>query len=329
MKSSGFVLFEYDENEEIILSFIYPEASPELKTVIQETANVLVSSNNMSIFSSYKDDYLYLEASINTSRNSDVKLYGICLVAPDLHPAMYSAYAKILCQIWADKGNGTKVLRSFLASKANGVLTYEDNEFAEDQFEGNCYRHCSFDQFLDRCVQHIPTIWQALVCGKSVAVFSPDITVLQSCAVPILSLVVPGERNLLPLVLEQSAVQTEAADEVKLSVWCSCDSAVLQNRFDCAIDLSARNLKLSPAFAKEAGKSQLAEQLAEAISNATATEADLVDVMEEFNGQIVSMLTSIKERLGDLSPASIASVNLPADTKLILTSIAANGVFDL
>ena len=327
MKTLGFYLFEYDDNEETLLSFIYPEASSDLKTVIQETAAVLVASNCMSLFSSYKNEYLYFEGKLNPAKNNDVKLYGICLRSPDLHPAMYSAYAQILCQVWADKHNAPKVLRSHLAAQTDGVLSYEDQEFSEDQFEGDCFRHCSFDLFMDRASQHIPTIWQALVTGKSVALYSPDITVLQSCALPLLSLISPGKRNLLPLVLEQSSTQTEAADEVRLAVWCSCDSAVLQNRFDLVVDLSARTVRCSPTFSKEVGQSSLLESLGEAV--ASAGEQSLVDVMEEFNGQIISTLSAVKERLGDLTPASISSVNLPSDTKLILTAIAQNGVFEL
>ena len=329
MKTSGFYLFEYDENEETLLSFVFPEASQDLKTVIQETAAVLVASNTMSLFSSYKGEFLYFEGKLNPLKNNSVKLYGICVRSPDLHPALYSAYGQILCQVWADKRSAPKVLRSHLAAQTDGMLSYEDQEFSEDQFEGDCYRYCSFDVFLDRVGQHIPTIWQALVTGKSVALYSPDITVLQKCAVPILSLVAPGKRNLLPLVLEQSATQTEAADDVRLAIWCSCDAAVLQNRFDLAVDLSGRNVRCSPAFAKEAGKSSLSESLAEAIAGAASADQELVDVMEEFNGQIIETLKAVKERLGDLSPASISSVNLPSDTKLILTAIAQNGIFEI
>ena len=95
----------------------------------------------------------------------------------------------------------------------------------------------------------------------SIAVYSPDITVLQACAVPILSLASPGKRHLLPLVMESSMTQTEAADDVKLAIWCSCDAAVLTNRFDLAIDLSARTLKFSPAFSMAPTKEQPANGL--------------------------------------------------------------------
>ena len=250
-------------------------------------------------------------------------------MSEDLHPPLYSAFAQVLCQIWVDKQNAPKVLRSYLVTQTDGTLEYEGLEFSEEQYEEDAFRFCSFDVLLDRAAQHIPIIWQALVTGKSIAVYSPDITVLQACAVPILSLASPGKRNLLPLVMESSMTQTEAADDTKLPIWCSCDAAVLANRFDLAIDLSARTLKFSPAFGKEAGKSGLLEKLANEVANATASEGNVVEVLEQFNEQILNMLKTVQERLGDLSPASIASVNLPSDTKLILAGIAGSSVFEI
>jgi hypothetical protein len=107
------------------------------------------------------------------------------------------------------------------------------------------------------------------------------------------------------------------------------DAAVLNNRFDLLVDLSSRNLRCSQAFSKEAGTSALLGQLREAVVNATANDANLVDVFEQFNGQILKMLSTIKDRLGELTPQTIATVKLPSDTKFILAAIAASGVFTI
>lgn len=329
MKTTGFCLFEYDENEETILSFVFPEAETDLKTVVTETAALMISYNCMSVFSCYKNQYLYLEGKINPNKSNGVRLYGICLMSPQLHPPMYSAFAEVLCQVWADRRNAAKVLRSYLAAQTDGQLSYEDYEFSDDAFDDDFMRHASFEVLLDRAVQHIPVIWQALACGRSVAVYAPDPAIVQACAIPILSLVSPGKRNLLPLVIENSTYQTEAADEVKNPIWCSCDPAVLTGRFDLAIDLAARTVRLSPTFAKEAGKSGLLETLSESIADATANEGSIVDVMEQFNQQILDTLEEVRNRVGELTPTSIAGVNLPSDTKLVLTAIAANGVFEI
>jgi hypothetical protein len=41
------------------------------------------------------------------------------------------------------------------------------------------------------------------------------------------------------------------------------------------------------------------------------------------------MLGAVKASLGDLTSQNIASVSLPADTKLLLTAIATGGVFTI
>jgi hypothetical protein len=329
MKTSGFVLFEYDENEEILISFIFPQASPQLKTVVQETAGILVASNVYSLFSSYKDDFLYFEGMPAPDKSTGVRLYGICVLAPKCHPPLYSSYAKILCEMYANHANPPKVLRAYLSSQTDGQVSYQGDEFSADEFEADPFRQAKYDILLDRAAQHIPMIWQALVTGKTVAVYAPDILVLQSCAIPILSFVLPGTRNLLPLVIESSTTQSEAADATRHPIWCSMDAAVLNNRFDLVVDLSSRNLRCSQAFSKEAGTSALLGQLHEAVVNATANDANLVDVFEQFNGQILKMLSTIKDRLGELTPKTIATVKLPSDTKFILAAIAASGVFTI
>jgi hypothetical protein len=80
------------------------------------------------------------------------------------------------------------------------------------------------------------------------------------------------------------------------------DSAVLSNIFDLVVDLSSRTLRCSQVLAKGSGKSALLGQLHEAIVNATANDTSLVDVFEQFNGQILKILTIIKDRLGALRP---------------------------
>jgi hypothetical protein len=242
---------------------------------------------------------------------------------------MFARYGQILCQIYADHANPPKVLRAYLAGQTDGTLSYQGLEFSEDSFRENCFHMASFDILLDRAAQHIPVIWQALVCGKSVALYSPDITVLQACAVPILSLVLPGTRPLLPLVFENSSVQVDAAESVRGAIWCSCDAAVLNGRFDLAIDLSARNLRYSQTFGKEAGRSNLLESLANALAAATSSDGSVVEVMLQFNTQILEKLREIRARLGDLSLQSLTSIHLPPDTQLILSAVASSGVFDI
>lgn len=327
MKATGFCLFEYDDNKETLITFIYPQVSDDLKAVIQETASFLVSSSALSLFSSYRSQFLYLDAARCTDRSRPARVYGICLISEHLHPAMYSSLGQVLARIYRDHANPPRVLRAFLAARTDGALEHSDCAYSSDSFDENCFSMCSFDLLLDRVGQYIPVIWQALVTGKSIAVYAPDVSVLQSCAVQILALCSPGARQLLPLVLESSSLQTEAAEAVKAPIWCSCDAPVLSNRFDLVIDLSSRNVRMSPAFTKEAGKSHLLESLMNAINEATSSEASVLDTLEQFNGQIISTLGMIKSRLGDLSPQSIASVNLQTDTKLILTAAAASGVF--
>jgi hypothetical protein len=329
MKTTGFVLFEYDENEEILLSFIFPEASRELKSVIQETAAVLIAANTYSLFSAYNGQFLYFEGKPNPDKSAGVRLCGICLLSPTFHPPMLSAYAQLLCQIYVDTAAPPKVLRAYLALQTDGSLEYKGEELSEDGFDADPYQRASFEVLLDRAGDHLPVIWQALVTGRSVGIYAPDVTVLQACAVPIMALAVPGARGVLPLVLESSATQTEAADRIKLPVWFSMDAAILSNRFDLAVDLASRTLRPSQAFAREAGKARLLEQLQEAIVTATSNDGSLTDVFEQFNRQILQMLGAVKARLGDLTPQNIASVNLPADTKLLLTAIATGGVFTI
>ena len=329
MKATSFCLFEYDDNKETLITFIYPQVEQDLKTVIQETASYLVLSNTLSLFSSYKSQFLYFDAVKNTDRSKPARVYGICIISEHLHPAMYSSLGQVLVQIYKDHVNPPKILRAFLATRTEGKLDYNEYEFDSDNFEDNCFSQCSFDLLLDRVGQYIPIIWQALVTGKSIAVYSPEIGILQNCAVQILALCSPGSRQLLPLVLENSSLQTEAAEEIRSPIWCSIDASVLSNRFDLVVDLSSRNVKMSQAFTKESGKSDLLERLMNSINESTSSEASVSDTIEQFNGQIISTLGMIKSRLGDLSAQSITSVNLPTDTKLILTAVASSGVFNI
>jgi hypothetical protein len=91
-------------SEEILLSFIFPEASRELKAVIQETAAVLIASNTYSLFSAYGGQFLYFEGNPSADKSAGVRLCGICLLSAAFHPPMLSAFAQALCQIYADAG---------------------------------------------------------------------------------------------------------------------------------------------------------------------------------------------------------------------------------
>ena len=330
MKSSGFCIFEYDENEETLITFIFPSIDDEMKSVIQETAHYLIKgSNSLSLFTFFKNKWLYFEGIRNPSRNSPVRLYGICLLADDLHPALYSKLAQVLCATIVKSGEAPKVLRGYLLSIEKGSLSCDNNEFDINDYSESCFEEASFDVILDRAGSNIPLIWQALVSGHSVTIYSPDLSVLQACAVPILSLCRPGFRQLLPLVMDSSEIQTTHALSIKNPIWCTTDVSALNGHSDLTLDLSTRTVKLSPQFQKETGREKLVESLKEVINNATASENSVADAVEEFNNEIVGILNQVKVKYGDITSQSIQNLKLSPETKMLLSTIAANGVFNL
>lgn len=320
MKTTGFCLFEYDTNDETLVTFIFPSVEPDLKTVIGETASYLSTvSNTLSLFSAYKGRFLYFEGKRSTDKTDNVRLYGICLIADNFHPALYSGFARFLCEIFHDTAQPPKVLLAYLATLTDGNFKTKTNEFTIDDYPEDCFAECKFDTLLDRAGQYIPVIWQALVCGKTIAFYSPDVSVMQSCASAILAMCKPGNRNLLPLVLDSSTLQTDAADATNLAIWCSIDAATLSGRYDLIVDLSTRTARFSQAFQKEAGKSNLPETLMSNINEATAADASVAETINQFNKSIVDILQQVKVRSGNLSSASIQALQLPSDTKMLLT----------
>jgi hypothetical protein len=329
MKSDAFCIFEYDDNEETLVTFVYPAVDKETKTVIQETAHHLVTaSNTLSLFSSFKGRFLYFEGTRNTDRSDNVRLYGVCVITEEINPPLFSAFAKLLANMACKTAVPANVLRVYLQILSQEEISQGGLEFSVDNYPEDYCEQCSFDAVLDRAGQFIPIIWQALVTGRSIAVYSPDITILQQVAVPLYCLCRPGKRPLLPLVLESSLTQTTSAQETPLAIWCSCDNAVLSGRFDLIVDISTRTTKISPAFAKEAGKCSLTEALMNTINDTTASEGNVTEAVEEFNQVIIDTLLQIKERIGELTAQSIGSVNLPADKKQLLIGMATSGVFD-
>lgn len=322
VKATGFVLFEFDNNEEVLITFIYPSADKDLKTVIIDTANFLVNSNQTAVYASFGSKYLYFQIKRNANRASDIRLFGICLIADNLYPAFYAEFAQVLIESFHDHGNAPRVLRQYLSCLTDGQLDYNGVQFSIDNFDEDVFQKLNYTPLIERIsVNNLPMIWQALVTGKSVGVYSSDLSVLQQCALPILSFCCPGTRPLFPFVLESSSTMTDAADNTKNSIWCSIDSSVLSNRFDLTINLTAKTVNPSPAFQKEL-TSDMLEHLAESISEAVSATTSVYEAIVEFNNQIVTPLQKVQEKLGDLSPASISSLKLPNETKSLLAGIA-------
>ena len=330
MKANAFCIYEYDENDETLVTFVYPAVDKETKTVIQETAHHLItSSNTLSLFTSFKSKYLYFEGKRNSDRADNVRLYGVCVITDNLNPQLYSPFASILAKVACESGTPANVLRVFLQVLSQGEIDQNGLDFSVDNYPEDYYSQCSFDSLLDRAGQHIPVIWQALITGRSVCIYSPDISILQQTAIPILCLCRPGKRQLIPLVLESSLTQTTAAQETNLAIWCSIDPSVLSGKFDLIVDLATRTIKTSPAFAKEAGKCSLNEALMNTINDTTSSDGNVAKAVEEFNQVILDTLNQIKQRMGELNAQAFASINLPADKKQLLSSMASSGVFEL
>lgn len=322
LKATGFVIFEFDNNEEILITFIYPSADKDLKTVIIDTATFLINSNQSSVYTAFGSKYLYFQIKRNANRSSDIRSFGICILADNLYPAFYAEMGQVLIEAFHDHGNAPRVLRQYLSSLTDGQLDYNGFQFSIENFDEDVFQKLNYSPLIDRIsVNNLPMIWQALVTGKSVGVYSSDLTILQQCAIPILSFCCPGTRPLLPLVLESSSTMTDAADNAKNPIWCSIDSSVLSSRFDLTINLTAKTVNPSPAFQKEL-TSDMLEHLAESISEAVSATTSVYESIVEFNHQIVTPLQKVQEKLGDLSPASISSLKLPNETKALLSGIA-------
>ena len=322
LKATGFVVYEYDDNEELLITFIYPAADKDLKTVIIETGTFLVNSNQTSLYSSFGSKYLYFENKRNTDRSGSARIFGICIMADNLYPAYYSEFGKVLVEIFHDSSNAPKVLRQYLSSLTDGQLEYKDLQFSIDNFEDDPFQKLNFSPLLDRISpRQVAFIWQALITGKTIGVYSADIVVLQQCALAIVALCCPGTRPVLPFVIESSSTMTNAAEDTKQVIWCSCDASIISKRFDLLINLTANTVTPSAAFEKEL-TSDMLEHVAESISDAHETTASVYEAIVDLNNQIVIPLQKVQEKKGDLSPASIASLNLPSETKSLLTGIA-------
>lgn len=271
------------------------------------------------MISSYEDKYLYYDGKRNTERSDSVRLYGICVFASSFNPTLYLSLAKVLSAKMEDTQSPPGVLRDFFQAMAEGQLVFGQTKFSsevEDQIK--------FDSLLDRAGQFIPLIWTALVSGKSVAIYSPDLQVLQNCYLPLLSFCKPGKRSILPFVMENSLLQTSAAQKDSRALYFSGDQSVLNKKFDLIIDLSTRNVKIT-----DVKENSLAEQLMNVINQATATDNDVSEVIEEFNSQILKMLQQLKVKFGELTPSHIQSLGVSSDKKLLLSQIITGGVFDI
>ena len=64
-------------------------------------------------------------------------------------------------------------------------------------------------------------------------------------------------------------------------------------------------------------------------SHTTSSDGNVAKAVEEFNQVILDTLNQIKERMGELNAQAFASINLPADKKQLLSSMAGSGVFEL
>lgn len=318
----GFCIFEFDSSEETLVTFVYPSLTSNEKSVIQETGHFLfTSSNSTSMISSYESKFLYFDSKKSTDDSASVQIYGVCIFAPSFHPSLYLSLAKVLSAKMEECQSPPTILRDFFKAVTEGELSFKKLSFSSENED-----QVSFDSLLDRAGQAIPLIWTALVTGKSVAFFSPDIQVLQNCYLPLLSFVKPGQRGILPFVMENSILQTSASSENHKAIVFSSDHSILNKKYDLIIDLSSRNFKVQNSDLKE---NSLAEQLMDVVNQATADENDVCEVIEEFNSQILKMLDQVKIKYGNLSSSSIQSLNVSSDKKVILNQIISSGVFEL
>ena len=65
------------------------------------------------------------------------------------------------------------------------------------------------------------------------------------------------------------------------------------------------------------------------INDTTASEGNVTEAVQDFNQLILDTLSQIKERIGEITPQAIGSINLPADKKQLLSGMATSGVFEI
>lgn len=322
MDCSGFCIFEYDDNDETFITFVYPSLTANEKNVIQEIAHHLItSSNTFSIVSSYENRFFYFDAKRNTERTDSVRLYGVCVFGNTFNPKLFCTLSKILSEKMLVSKQAPPVLRDFLKAVAEGELSFKGIVASANKTE-----EIKFDSLLDRAGQNIPIIWTALVTGKSIAIYSPDLQILQTTFDPILSLCKPGKRGILPFVMESSHLQKTNAAKYPSYIIFSSDQAVLNAKLDLIVDLASRTVKIGNESLKE---NSLGVALMGTVNQATTSDEDVIEAIVAFNEQILDILGQIKERYGEVTVENVQALNLASDKKSVLTGFLTGGVFNI
>lgn len=314
----SFCIYEYDKNDELLITYIYPNISKELKTIITDTAKYLISNSIQSFYNFADSNWLYHESLISTDRSKYVKLYGCCVIVDKLNPKLYGAISQALAKAANGSDSMDNVLKIYLQIVSNGSYSSNDISIRLSSIPQSYFKYLEFDTLIKTAGNVLPAVWLGFITGKSVIIYNQDAMLLQSIVLPLYTLIYPGKRVLYPLVMDSSPTLVRESLEKELSVILTTDLSLLSKKFDLIIDLSTKTGKYSSAFQSEMEEFATFYNAFYSLIYESKNPVRLDDI-SSFNEEIKVVCNAFKEK---------SQTNMSSEKRSFLMRIVKSGVFN-
>eukprot|EP00750_Incisomonas_marina_P015808 INCI18666.1.p1 GENE.INCI18666.1~~INCI18666.1.p1 ORF type:complete len:345 (-),score=73.63 INCI18666.1:70-1104(-) len=299
-------LIEYDNNDDIMLTWSYPGVSEEQQQLLISRAEMDEESNVPFSFGKYNGDWHYIytvDVDPDSSVLPEVQSVSLCILATAFNPEKYYSLLKILSTDYLANGEAVYIMQNILKCITKGSCGPKDNKWEFSNFVNkHAYlANCSLKKIVKKFGMHSILLWCAAVLRKRIAVLGAD---WESVFVIIRALpqFVWHRQNWDILWPQVQMVPDQIEDLQSGGCYCAgfIDPSVRtrEDLYDVLVDVSARSITVAEDSAKDFAMDSVHRDFAEAMvakaEDPEATDEDLIKLIVSKNKEFIKGLMKLK-----------------------------------
>jgi len=267
----------------------------------------------------------------NHSKSPELIAHSLCILSTEYHPEKYSAFSKLLSEIYNETFNPTDVLSCYLDIFTGGrhefprVGVFDSNEFNNNDH----LLAASIKDIVLLLEESTVWLWAALFMKKRVVLYAENFTAIQK-HIRALPLFVSHRRDwslLRPFVNLNNEDEIRELNQVSIYIAGFTDISVKQRNdlYDILIDLSSGTFSISDKskddFVDTSLHNQVRKVVQETLENNQKLDKDIIKDIRDSNKNIVDNLKKLLKE-GFVSFETIQEQDYPPPLKAFYYSVA-------
>mmetsp|Transcript_9791 Transcript_9791/g.14322 ORF Transcript_9791/g.14322 Transcript_9791/m.14322 type:complete len:345 (-) Transcript_9791:102-1136(-) len=299
-------LIEYDNNDDVMLTWSYPGVTPELQDLLVARAEMDEETNVPFSFGKYKGDWHYIltvDVEPDADVLTDVQSVSLCVLANAFNPEKYYALLKILSAEYLSNGEAVYIMQNMLKCITKGSCGPKDNKWEFSKFvnKHSYLANCSIKKIIKKFGLHSILLWAATILRKRVAVLGSDWE-----SVFVITRALPQfvwHRQNWDILWPQVQMTPEQIEDLQ-SGGCYCagfiDSGIRsrEDLYDILVDVSAKSITVAEDsasdFAMDGVHREFAEALVAKAEDPDSTDEDIIKMIVSKNKEFIKGLMKLK-----------------------------------